>query len=665
VSSGSRTTDDIDQSSVVGGRSSVGQPSSVFPFTAIVGQERMKRALVLNAIHPAIGGVLIRGEKGTAKSTAARALARLLPILETIVGCPFACSPEAPFEHCPTCGSEAGEREFQQRRAPLVSLPLGATEDRVLGTLNLERAIKEGARVFEPGLLAAAHRGILYIDEVNLLSDHLVDILLDSAAMGVNVVEREGISIQHPARFMLVGTMNPEEGELRPQLLDRFGLAVDVNGTPEPADRAEIVRRRIDFEAEPTAFAGHWEPEENAERARIRAGMELLPAVQLPDRMLSLITRLCSDLQVDGLRADIVIYKTAQANAAYEGRARVLEEDVQLAAELALPHRRRRGPFQQPRLDPEELQQALERAKEEQEDAHEPGDGGEDEGDGQEEVFGVESSHPISLPGPANRATSVSTGRRSGSGTNDSSGPISGVVNFDRGHSRSLALGDTLRAAARRQIQGATRGNLALQIAADDIRVYERTAQVSNLVLFLIDSSGSMGSRRRMSAVKSAVLGMLTDAYQKRDRVALIAFRGSHAEVLLPPTTSVDQAEQRLRQLPTGGRTPLADGLRLALETLQRATGNGSGNALLVLVTDGRPNVATVGGDAWTEAREMGERIAELGFDALVVDTEVGRLRLGLAPQLARVMLAPCILFDALQDGGLLAAVRQRLRRHR
>jgi magnesium chelatase subunit D len=621
----------------------------------------MKRALILNAIHPAIGGVLIRGEKGTAKSTAARALARLLPIIDTVAGCPFACALDAPFEHCPTCAA-GGAREPQQRVAPLVSLPLGATEDRVLGTLDLERAIKEGTRAFEPGLLAAAHRGILYIDEVNLLSDHLVDLLLDAAAMGVNVVEREGISVQHPARFMLVGTMNPEEGELRPQLLDRFGLAVEVSGIHDPAERAEVVRRRIAFETNPTEFTKRWETEEDAERSRIRTAMALLPGVQLPDRILNLITRLCAGLQVDGLRADIVIYKTALANAAYEGRDQVTDEDVQLAAELALPHRRRRGPFQQPRLDPEELRQAFDRAYDDPRDVADGDDGGERDGDeGSEEIFGMDAPRPISLPKTLGRS-SAPPGRRSDSGSHEPGGRISGVTDPGRSTSRSLALGATVRAAAPRQVHRATDGNLALQIAPADVRVYERTTQASNLVLFVIDSSGSMGAQRRMSAVKTTILGMLTDVYQKRDRVALVAFRGPRAELLLPPTSSVEHAQQCLRELPTGGRTPLADGLRLALETLQHAGRHESERPMLVLLTDGRPTVSTSSVGAWAEAREMGQRIAALGIETLVVDTEAGRLRLGLASQLADAMAAPCVQLDALEAGALLSAVRQRLR---
>ncbi len=330
-----------------------GSDGLLYPFSAIVGQERMKLALLLNAIDPAIGGVLVRGEKGSAKSTAVRALGALLPDVDVVAGCPYACHPARPFAGCPHC--DGGELRPLRRPARVVDLPIGATEDRLLGTLDLEHAIGAGERRFEPGLLAAAHRGVLYIDEVNLLPDHLVDLLLDAAAMGRNVVEREGVSFAHPARFILIGTMNPEEGELRPQLLDRFGLVVDAEGLAEPRDRVEVVRRRIAHEADPGAFAERWTPAERALREGLVAAHGLLPRVALDDALLDLIAHICAGVGVDGLRADLAIYKTARALAAHAGRPAVCSEDIRLAAELALPHRRRRQPLEQGGLDPEQL----------------------------------------------------------------------------------------------------------------------------------------------------------------------------------------------------------------------------------------------------------------------------------------------------------------------
>ena len=310
-----------------------------YPFTAIVGQERLKTALCLIAVHPGIGGLLIRGEKGTAKSTAARALADLLPPLDVVDGCPFNCIPENPWTECPHCAS--ANRSAAKAPVPFVDLPLGATEDRVLGTLDLQKALGQGKSSFQPGLLAAAHRGVLYIDEVNLLADHLVDVLLDAAASGINTVQREGMAVVHPARFLLIGTMNPEEGKLRPQLLDRFGLVVDITGAREPETRTEVVRRRLTFEADPPAFVETWAKEQETLRQRIIVARNLLSGVTVDDELVLLISQICCEHQVDGLRADIVIHKTAQALAAFEGRTGVIPEDVRIAAELALPHRRR------------------------------------------------------------------------------------------------------------------------------------------------------------------------------------------------------------------------------------------------------------------------------------------------------------------------------------
>jgi len=321
---------------------------SVFPFSAIVGQERMKRALLLNAVSPQIGGVLIRGERGTAKSTAARGLAALLPRIKVVADCPFQCDPDRPKALCDLCH----ERVAQGQALPtamvqtsFVDLPVSATEDRVVGTLDLERAIKQGERRLEPGILAAANRGLLYVDEVNLLDDHVVDLLLDAAAMGVNIVEREGISFSHPAQFILVGTMNPEEGELRPQLLDRFALCVDIQGIASAEARMEIIQRRVAYERDPEAFCDDWWPMDQALSESIAAARDRLPDVDYAQADLYTIAELTAAMEVDGHRADIVILKAALAQAAFDGRTAIREADILLAAELALPHRLRRLPF--------------------------------------------------------------------------------------------------------------------------------------------------------------------------------------------------------------------------------------------------------------------------------------------------------------------------------
>lgn len=363
--------------------------ATIFPFTAIVGQERMKQALILNAINPRIGGVLIRGERGTAKSTAVRALAALLPEQLVIAGCPFGCNPADPKHLCDLCQKRIAEGETplptEYRRTRMVDLPVSATEDRVVGTLDIEQAIKRGEKRFEPGVLAAANRGVLYVDEVNLLDDHVVDLLLDSAAMGVNVVEREGISFTHPAQFMLVGTMNPEEGELRPQLLDRFGFWVEVEGLADAPQRMKILQRRIEFERDPEGFTARWEDDEQRLSKEIDHAQTLLPKVTYRDQDLYAIAQLTSELGVDGHRADLTILKGALAHAALHGRAHITPVDILTVAQLALPHRLKRRALQSSEREMQALKEKLEKALEQAESEYAQGDG-EETTDGKKKV---------------------------------------------------------------------------------------------------------------------------------------------------------------------------------------------------------------------------------------------------------------------------------------
>ena len=356
----------------------------IFPFTAIVGQDTMRTALILNAISPKIGGVLIRGERGTAKSTAARALAALLPEIKVVADCPFSCDPHRPERLCDNCRERVAQGEslpVGARRTRFVDLPVSATEDRVVGTLDIEVAIKTGRKKFEPGVLAAANRGLLYVDEVNLLDDHVVDLLLDSAAMGRNVVEREGISFSHPARFILVGTMNPEEGELRPQLLDRFALCVEIRGIAAHQARVEILERTVQFESDPEGFRAEWELYEEQLSQDIARARELLSSVTYKPRDLYTIAELTTSFEVDGHRADIVILKTAIAHTAYRlarngslpEQTAITDLDILAAAELALPHRLRRQPFQDTENRLDELSNRLEEARREAKESEAPG----------------------------------------------------------------------------------------------------------------------------------------------------------------------------------------------------------------------------------------------------------------------------------------------------
>ncbi|MGW2417296.1 putative cobaltochelatase [Streptomyces tubercidicus] len=688
-----------------------------YPFTAVVGMDDLRLALLLNAVSPAVGGVLVRGEKGTAKSTAVRALSALMPAVDVIGGCRFACAPAAPDPGCPDGPHERGAVE--ERPTRMVELPVGASEDRLVGALDIERALSEGVKAFEPGLLADAHRGILYVDEVNLLHDHLVDLLLDAAAMGASYVEREGVSVRHAARFLLVGTMNPEEGELRPQLLDRFGLTVEVAASREPDQRVEVVRRRLAYDADPAGFAARWAAEEDALRGRIAAARELLPRVTLGDAALRQIAATCAAFEVDGMRADIVMARTATALAAWAGRTEVLEEDVRQAALLALPHRRRRNPFDAPGLDEDKLDQTLEEFGADEDtdggdDDPEPDgpdggpggegpDGGGPDGGGQPPQEGGPRESPLppeaELPHQQDReAPQTPQAPEQGEQPEPESAPQGGaagekaavgagepfrtrrldVPGLGEGadgrrsrartaHGRTtgarrpqgalgkLHLSATVQAAAPHQ-RARGRSGQGLVVRRDDLREAVREGREGNLVLFVVDASGSMAARKRMSAVKGAVLSLLLDAYQRRDKIGLITFRGTGAELALPPTSSVEAGAARLEQLPTGGRTPLSEGLLRAHEVLRvERMRDASRRPLLVVVTDGR---ATGGPEPVVRANRAARLLAGEGTASVVVDCEAGPVRLGLAGELARELQGTAITLDELRADSVSALVR-------
>ncbi len=646
-----------------------------FPFSAIVGQDRMKLALVLNAINPGIGGVLIRGEKGTAKSTAARSLAALLPQIEIVAGCEYSCAPSEPFDGCEFCAS--GDRRPVERQVRLVELPVSATEEAVVGKLDIEVAIREGRRSFEAGLLASAHRGILYIDEVNLLNDHVVDVLLDSAAMGRNFVEREGISFAHPARFLLIGTMNPEEGDLRPQFIDRFGLAVEIDHIQDAERRADVIRRRIAYERDPDTFQREWKREEEAERLRIAEAIDILPTVSVDDGLVTFIAQLCASHEVDGLRADIVIYKAAQTLAAYEGRNRVIPEDVVRVAEMALLHRMRRQPFDDPELNNERLremaQQLMDSQSQSQESAPddvEPPDMSDvdqqPQSDSDEDVFATGELfkvRPLNLDSP-DRQPRASRGRRATSRVRDHQGRYVGAEIPENGVT-DLALDATLREAAPFQARRRTLtyNNLALKLEPWDLRQKVRESRVGSLVVFVVDSSGSMGAHQRMVAVKGAVMSLLMDAYQRRDRVAMIAFRGASSEVVLPPTDSPRLAQRRLDNLPTGGRTPmaqaLADAHRLIRQQRQRSPDT---PPLLVVVSDCRANVGMKNGpsgsDPFEEALRICESLRQDKVNAVALDPTPRSNRFGLARRVAEALGGEYVPLDELRATAISAAVR-------
>lgn len=647
----------------------------------------MGLGLLLSAVDPRIGGVLVRGHKGTAKSTAVRALAEVLPHIRVRETDRFSTDPDDASDRSPDAPFDS-HAPIHERPVRLVELPVGATEDRVLGSIQLEAALTHGAVQFEPGILARAHRGLLYVDEVNLLHDHLVDLVLDAAATGNVSVERDGVSMAHTARFVLVGTMNPEEGELRPQLLDRFGLTVEVVAPTDPAQRVEVVQRRLAFDASPAGFVASWAEPQAALAARVTRAREALGGVAVSMAAMLKIAEVCTAFQVQGLRADVVTTRAAVAHAAWGGRDRVMLADIRAAALLTLPHRRRRDPFDAPGIDEDLLDRVLGGDEPDPEPEPEPtprpdpdadaappekGPGeGSDTGDPPRDApAGADDGDPDASPDPsddappqepadpgeqqADRAAASGPAPRSsvdraraayriplftadgvGTGTpgrrSRALGSAGRRVGAGRGTS-SLHLVETLRAAAERIAGSGQAGAGRVRLQPTDLRTAVREGRESNLLVFCVDASGSMAARRRMVEVKTAILSLLTDAYRRRDRVALVTFRGAGAETVLPPTGSVDVAATLLDDLPAGGRTPVAEGLLAAADVIRRErVRDPRVRPLLLLVSDGR---ATSGSDAVTRSHLAADQVASLGVRSIVLDPESGPLRLGLARALA------------------------------
>lgn len=625
---------------------------TVLPFSAVVGQPDAQLALLLGAVDPSIGGVLLSGEKGTAKTTLVRGLAAILPPIAVVAKCRFSCDPELPDPACPD-GPHMADDPASRRAARLVELPLGATEDRVTGSLDVPRVLAGAptSEAFAAGLLAQAHRGVLYVDEINLLPDHLVDVLLDAAATGTAAVEREGISLRHPSSFLLVGTMNPEEGELRPQLHDRFGLCVPVLASADPSERAQAVRARLSHDRQQHGSAAAHQLAGQELTSRIETARGRLGEVELPDAELMRITAACARLEVDGLRGDLVTARTAIAHAAWRGASVVTSDDVWQAARLALPHRRRRGPFDEPGMDEKVLDEAFDGRREAGQppgrpEPPDPPDGG-GSGGGQRSpqvqhpagdkstLAGVAGSSAPAPAGPTKAGApdlafeirhlevaglgTASSGRRSRS-QGAGGRPVTCVATPSRPD-----LIPTVRAAA------LARPGRPLRVTAQDLRRRLRRGRESNLVVLLLDTSGSMAAKRRSQTISTVALALLADSYRRRDHVALLTFRGSQASVVVPPTRSPQLASQRLADLPVGGQTPLAAGLSAARELIRRERWRDpTRRPLLVVITDGR---ATGGHDPLGQASRAARQLA--GISSVVIDAEEGPVRLGLAARLA------------------------------
>ncbi|SDU41770.1 putative cobaltochelatase [Desulfobacula phenolica] len=679
----------------------------IFPFSAIVGQEQLKLALILNAVNPRIGGVLIRGEKGTAKSTTVRALASLLPMIRVNKGCAWACNPDDSHGLCDDCkkgrkwitgGSAAGQDVIEERRTRVVTLPLNATEDRVAGGIDFNIAVKSGARALQAGLLAKVHRGILYVDEVNLLDDHIVDIILDASASKKNRIEREGISFCHDSDFILVGTMNPEEGELRPQLLDRFGLCVEVASEKDLEKRICLMLRKESYDADPEGFSKQYQADNAVLSDRITKAGTLLKEVRFSDGLRAFVANLCAENKVAGHRADLVIEQAAKALAAYHGKAEAGMDEVKQVAGFVLVHRKR-DPAPPPPPDhshdhnnepeenkdqteqekpesPEPNEQDQEEKDQEEKDQEEKDQDGQapDEQDQEENSMGEdkdeqESEEEQSEPEPESRGENGEQDKkdvlekifevgetfkvkkftspkdrvfRRGSGKRSRSRTAAKQGRYVRSTipkgSHDIAFDATLRAAAPFQIQRKNNSNLAVILKDQDIREKIREKRIGNFLLFLVDASASMGARGRMAASKGAVMSLLLDAYQKRDKVAMVTFRKDEAFVNLPPTSSVELAGKLLEEMPVGGKTPLSSGLVKGFELLRNhLLREPEARPIVIIITDGRGNVALGNQKPFREALDLAEKMAlEQRIQFVVVDSESqGAVSFGLAEKLA------------------------------
>lgn len=707
--------------------------ANIFPFTAIIGQELMKEALILNTINPSIGGVLIKGEKGTAKSTAARALTELLPHIDVVQGCSFHCDPNPNKydELCTECRKKVKNGEElikEEQHMKFVTLPVSATEDRVVGTIDLNKALKHGKKALEPGILAEVNRGILYIDEVNLLDNHVADLLLDAAAMGYNIIEREGISFFHPAKFILVGTMNPEEGDLRPQLLDRFGLTVEVHGEQDVKKRIAIIKAREEFERDKEAFKHSQEEKQRKLAKKILNAKHLLNEAKLSDDYLEFISLVCIKLGTDGHRADITIAKTAKTLAAFNSRTNVIYNDIKEAMILALPHRLRKGPFRNKKFDPDEFDKFLDDLKSEiglsdsngatdkkkdhpdnSEQAQADGDSTDEREGGQKEQpkEGKRESEAESEGQPrdelkdSHKSESTETEKSAveqiplselsdeeieeifqknqdkynfdsidatkeiyeiGDGISDDArkkilqtnvrsimqssksrqnrsimknraGSYNGRYRLPKKGERirDLALDATLKASAVES--GRLTGGLRVQ--PHHFRLKIRKSPMNILIIFVLDSSGSMAANKRMSAAKGAIYSLMQEIYLRKDKLCLITFSGEDAKLVLPPTNSVDRASELLEEIPTGGKTPLSAGLHRAIQIATTEFNTRGLIPLVVLLSDGKQNVNLY--NSFKQDKMLLNQLFERhNIPLICIDTDMSRFNLGFAKDLAR-----------------------------
>ncbi|MEW6009697.1 MAG: magnesium chelatase subunit D family protein [Euryarchaeota archaeon] len=588
----------------------------IFPFTALVGQDSFKKALLINAVDPGIGGVLIKGDKGTGKSTAVRSLSHLLPSLEVVSECPFNCHPRELKLMCPDCQEKHkknGKLPSQKKPMEIIDLPISATEDMVIGSINIKKVLEEGNKALEPGILARANRNILYIDEVNLLDEHLVNVLLDSAAMGVNIVEREGISIYHPSRFILVGTMNPEEGELRPQILDRFGLSVDIQALNTKKERLKIMEYRREFDTDPWLFENRFLKKQKKLEEQIIQAKEQLPLVKISEDMLEMIVDITTGLGIKTHRADIVMEKTSRALAALDGRKDVTAEDVKEAAIMALKHRMKQLPFEkEEELNLKTLEQII------QQQNHQ-----------KEEIFDFEKKKRIKKDINQKNAFSAIQGK--------SNTPVVG----DRGkYIKARENSKPTSVAIDATIKKAIRENGKLEVLPEHLMEKVRVSRGDALYLILLDSSSSMGLEKKIRLAKSLSWLLLKESYEKKNKIALMAFRGDEAQLLSAPTRDVQRIEEALEKLPTGGKTPLTPAIYQALEILQDEK---NVTPTLVVISDGRCNVF-MESNLEEDLRKLSQ--FNKNINMVFVNAETKNRSMGILEEVADCFLSPCFYLE-------------------
>ena len=631
----------------------------LYPFTAIVGQEKMKEALILNIINPSLGGVLIRGEKGTAKSTLVRGIGEVFPEIK------------------------------------IVNLPLNITEDNLLGSLDIEKTLKTGKKVFQDGLLKKCHNNILYIDEVNLLGDSIISNILEVASREINYIEREGISISHQCKFVLIGTMNPEEGGLRPQLLDKFGLYVNVEGSDDILERVKIIKKRLEFEDNPRKFCEKYKEDNEALREKIFRAKERLSEIKASEQIINIAIKIVEEANTTGNRAEIILIETAKGLAALDGRKYLNISDLKEAAEFVLPHRTNQKNQSVSKDDRENMenenseeqensgnnneltdrdQKNQEKEENNQEENCNTDDKSEIEEDENIENFQEKKENSSELEeefkiGDIFKVKDIfldsvrDNKKRSGTGKRckTKSGSLQGKYVksiIPKGKIIDFAFDATIRAAAPYQRKSDING-LKIKIRKEDIRVKVRERRTGTSILFVVDSSGSMGVKKRMEAVKGAIMSLLKDAYEKRDRVGLVAFRKDCAEELLPITRSIDLAQKKLEKLTTGGKTPLAAGIEKAYNIIKKELKKDEKVVPLILfLSDGKANYSISGKDPIKESLELAQKIKKENIRTIVIDTEEGFIKLEMAKTLSEALGAEYYKLENLKSEDMLKLIK-------